>query len=138
MVGASPYPTQVPRALDDYAVITAAQNLGLWALIALVACAALLVVATPYRTRHIVGYNTVVANGAAFMLAGQMLLNLAMACSILPTMGITFPFVSDGNTSIFTSMVLLSWAAAGSSGVEPYNKIYVAPNGKNYTEEEAF
>ena len=138
MLEASPYSVRVPRALDDYAVITAAQNLGLWALLALVFCAAVLVVAALYRTRHIIGFGTVLACGGAFMLAGQMMLNTAMASGVFPTMGITFPFVSVGNTSIFTSTVLLSWAAAGSSGVEPFSQSKVGLDGMVYTAEEHF
>jgi rod shape determining protein RodA len=57
------------------------------------------------RTREPGG--RLIAVGIAALLGGQMLLNVAVAVGLLPTTGVTLPFVSYGGSSMLSSFICL-------------------------------
>ena len=60
------------------------------------------------------GFYAIAACGAAAIMLAQLALNVFGALDILPFTGVTFPFVSNGGTSLIASWGLLAFIKAGS------------------------
>ncbi|MBQ1730397.1 MAG: FtsW/RodA/SpoVE family cell cycle protein, partial [Oscillospiraceae bacterium] len=60
------------------------------------------------------GFYAIAACGAAAIMLAQLALNVFGALDILPFTGVTFPFVSNGGTSLIASWGLLAFIKADS------------------------
>lgn len=99
----------LPEAHTDFIAAIIGEELGFIGILAL--CAVyLLIVARGVRTALAASddYGSYMAFGISVLFGVQALVNLAVAMSILPTKGLTLPFISYGGSSL-----LVSAAAAG-------------------------
>jgi cell division protein FtsW len=99
----------LPEAHNDFVAAIIGEELGFLG-IALLCCVYLALVTRGVRAalRAPDDYGTYLAFGIAVMFGVQALWNLAVALAIVPTKGLTLPFVSFGGSSL-----LVSAAAAG-------------------------
>ena len=99
----------LPEAHNDFVAAIVGEELGFVGVCGL-ALAFLLLVLRGVRTalRAPDDYGAYLAFGISTMFGVQALLNLAVALSLLPTKGLTLPFVSFGGSSL-----LVNAAAAG-------------------------
>ncbi len=99
----------LPEAHTDFVSAIVGEELGFVG-IALLACAYLLLVLRGIRAalRAPDDYGTYIAFGIATLFGVQALVNFCVALSLLPTKGLTLPFVSFGGSSL-----LVNAAAAG-------------------------
>jgi cell division protein FtsW len=99
----------LPEAHTDFVAAIVGEELGFVGVLGLVA-AYLLLVSRGIRSalRAEDDYGSYVAFGVSVMFGIQVLVNLAVAMAILPTKGLTLPFLSYGGSSL-----LVNAAAAG-------------------------
>ena len=101
----------MPEAHTDFVFSIWAEETGLVGATALVALFALLITRilqtgwqTAVRGHHFEAY---VCFGVALMFAGQVFVNMGASPGLLPTKGLTLPFVSYGGSSLIVSCVML-------------------------------
>ena len=101
----------LPMAHTDFVFSIWAEETGLVGATALIALFALLITRilqtgwqTAARGHHFEAY---VCFGVALMFAGQVFVNMGASSGLLPTKGLTLPFVSYGGSSLIVSCVLL-------------------------------
>jgi cell division protein FtsW len=99
----------LPEAHNDFIAAIIGEELGFIGVVALIG-AYLLIVARGIRValRARDDYGSYLAFGISTMFGVQALLNIAVALALLPTKGLTLPFVSFGGSSL-----LVNAAAAG-------------------------
>jgi cell division protein FtsW len=99
----------LPEAHTDFVAAIIGEELGFIGILSL-SCAYLLLVVRGIRAalRAPDDYGSYMAFGIATMFGVQALVNLCVALSLLPTKGLTLPFVSFGGSSL-----LVNAAAAG-------------------------
>lgn len=98
----------LPEAHTDFVAAIIGEELGYVGL-ALLCCAYLLIVLRGIRAALLASddFGAYVAFGLSVMFAIQALVNLAVAMSILPTKGLTLPFVSYGGSSLLVNGVAM-------------------------------
>ena len=101
----------LPEAHTDFVFSIWAEETGLVGATALIALFALLITRilqtgwqAAARGHHFEAY---VCFGVALMFAGQVFVNMGASSGLLPTKGLTLPFVSYGGSSLIVSCVLL-------------------------------
>ena len=101
----------LPEAHTDFVFSIWAEETGLVGATTLIALFALLITRilqtgwqTAVRGHHFEAY---VCFGVALMFAGQVFVNMGASSGLLPTKGLTLPFVSYGGSSLIISCVLL-------------------------------
>jgi len=98
----------LPEAHTDFIFSIIAEELGLIGALGLLACY-LTLLFTCYRlaerTREPFGRTIVI--GVGTLLTVQALINICVAIGILPTTGITLPFVSSGGSSFISSCIMI-------------------------------
>jgi cell division protein FtsW len=96
----------LPEAHNDFIAAIVGEELGFLGVLGL--CAAyLLVVSRGVRVALLAkdDYGSFIAFGISTMFGVQALVNLAVAMAILPTKGLTLPFVSYGGSSLLVNAV---------------------------------
>lgn len=101
----------LPEAHTDFVFSIWAEETGLFGAFALILLFALLI-ARIMRTAWQVAalnhhYEAYVCFGAALVFAGQVFINMGASSGLLPTKGLTLPFVSYGGTSLIVNCALL-------------------------------
>ena len=101
----------LPEAHTDFVFSIWAEETGLIGALALIVLFALLV-ARILRTAWQVAelehhYEAYVCLGAALMISGQVFINVGASSGLLPTKGLTLPFVSYGGSSLIVNCALL-------------------------------
>ena len=101
----------LPEAHTDFVFSIWAEETGLFGAFALILLFALLI-ARILRTAWQVAalnhhYEAYVCFGAALVFAGQVFINMGASSGLLPTKGLTLPFVSYGGTSLIVNCALL-------------------------------
>jgi cell division protein FtsW len=101
----------LPEAHTDFVFSIWAEETGLIGATALIVLFALLIArvlqtgwTAASRGRHFAAH---VCFGTALMFAGQVFVNMGASSGLLPTKGLTLPFVSYGGSSLIVSCVLL-------------------------------
>jgi cell division protein FtsW len=101
----------LPEAHNDFIFAVIAEELGLVGALALIALFALLIVrifrvgrTALLEGNHFGGY---LAYGVGLMLGIQCLVNLGVNTGVLPTKGLTLPFVSYGGNSLIVSCAMI-------------------------------
>lgn len=96
----------LPEAHTDFVAAIIGEELGFVGILAL-SCAYLLLVVRGIRAalRAPDDYGSYMAFGIATMFGVQALVNLSVALSLLPTKGLTLPFVSFGGSSLLVNAV---------------------------------
>jgi len=96
----------LPEPHSDFIFAVIGEELGLIGALGVVAafCVLLwrgLVIASRATDR----FGSLVATGLTMLLVGQALINIGVTLGMLPTTGLTLPFISSGGTSLVTSMI---------------------------------
>ena len=71
--------------------------IGCFIMIAVIAFVILKIVSVGKKSRNITG--ALICFGTAFMIASQSVINIGMCLMLLPSIGITLPFISAGGSS---------------------------------------
>jgi cell division protein FtsW len=94
----------LPEAHTDFVAAIVGEELGFIGVIVLIGLYALIVArGIKIALEAADDYGTYIAAGLSVLLAVQVLLNLSVAMAILPTKGLTLPFVSYGGSSLLVS-----------------------------------
>ena len=101
----------LPEAHTDFVFSIWAEETGLMGAFALIVLFAFLVGrilrAAWQAAEHDHHYEAYVCFGAALMFAGQVFINMGASSGLLPTKGLTLPFVSYGGSSLIMNCALL-------------------------------
>ena len=104
---------QIPDMHTDFAYSAAAEEYGLWLSLGLIALFALLVIRGLYRAMKLSDAYEQVAAAGLFVLVGvQAFINVAVNLNLVPTKGMTLPFISYGGSSMLAMGLTLGFALA--------------------------
>jgi len=104
---------QIPDMHTDFAYSAAAEEYGLWLSLGVIALFALLVLRGLYRAMRLSDPYEQVAAAGLFVLVGvQAFINVAVNLDLVPTKGMTLPFISYGGSSMLAMGVTLGFALA--------------------------
>jgi len=112
----------LPEAHTDFISAIIGEELGFIGIVVLCAAYALIVArgirAALYAEDE---YGSYIAFGISMLFGVQALVNLAVAMAMLPTKGLTLPFVSFGGSSLLVNCAALGVLLAVSRGTKPRN-----------------
>ncbi|MDH3513254.1 MAG: putative lipid II flippase FtsW [Gammaproteobacteria bacterium] len=101
----------LPAAHTDFVFAVIAEELGLVAVLAMMALFAIIIVRAfaIARQAEAVGqvYSARLAQGIGLLLGGQAMINMGVNMGLLPTKGLTLPFVSYGGSSMVASCIAM-------------------------------
>jgi cell division protein FtsW len=104
---------QIPDMHTDFAYSAAAEEYGLWLSLALIALFSLLLVRGLYKAMKLSDPFEQVAAAGLFVLVGmQAFINVAVNLHLVPTKGMTLPFISYGGSSMLAMGLTLGMAMA--------------------------
>ena len=104
---------QVPDGFTDFIYALAAEEYGLVFSLALIAVIAVLVVRGLYKAMRLSDAYEQVAAAGLFVLVGQQaFINIAVNLKLIPTKGMTLPFISYGGSSVLAMGLTLGMAMA--------------------------
>ena len=126
-----------PNEFNDFFFVRIARVFGFCMLIVLMTAYILYLVLALLKTRHTVGFSSLLGCAGAMFIVYQAILNLSMCCNLFITAGVTAPFLSNGLFSLFTSSLQAGLLCASCCGIQPYSPIIVY-HGKTFTTEEMF
>ena len=102
----------LPEAHTDFVFAIFAEEFGVVGALTLLGLFSLLVmrILTIGRRAEQLGdsFSAYVAYGIAFMISGQVFINIGVNTGLLPTKGLTLPFLSYGGTSLLVSCAVLA------------------------------
>jgi cell division protein FtsW len=102
----------LPEAHTDFVFAVLAEELGLFGVCAIVAvfsCLGYSLFRLGWKLQqHGSGYSAMLVYGIAMIICSQTFINMGVTMGILPTKGLTLPFVSYGGSSLVISMVMLA------------------------------
>lgn len=102
----------LPEAHNDFVLAIIGEELGLIGVLFVVALFSLFVFKAFLigRRAHIQGqlFNAFVAYGLALLFAGQAMINIGVNIGLLPTKGLTLPFLSYGGASLIVSCFMVA------------------------------
>ncbi|HEY2178738.1 MAG TPA: putative peptidoglycan glycosyltransferase FtsW [Caulobacteraceae bacterium] len=105
--------THVPDMHTDFAYSAAAEEYGLWLSLVIVLLFAILVLRGLYKAMKLGDPFEQVASAALFVLVGmQAFINIAVNLALVPTKGMTLPFISYGGSSTLAMGLTLGFALA--------------------------
>jgi cell division protein FtsW len=103
----------VPDIHTDFAYSAAAEEYGLWFSLILIALFTLLVVRGLYKAMKLQDSFEQIAAAGLFVIVGtQACINVAVNLDLIPTKGMTLPFISYGGSSMLASGLTLGLALA--------------------------
>ena len=110
----------IPEVQNDMILSVVAEELGVFGVLVLMTLFGILL----YRLLHIARnapdmYGSLIATGIFSHIALQVILNVAVVTRVLPTTGITLPFISYGGTSIVFLLVEMGIALGISRTIRP-------------------
>lgn len=101
----------LPEAHTDFVMAVLAEELGLFGVLAVMALFALLVARLfavgRAAARANIPFGTHIAYGVGIWLSLQVLINLGVNMGVLPTKGLTLPFLSYGGSSMLATCIAL-------------------------------
>ena len=104
---------QIPDMHTDFAYSAAAEEYGLWLSLTLIALFTLLVIRGLYKAMKLSDPFEQVAAAGLFVLVGmQAFINVAVNLDLVPTKGMTLPFISYGGSSMLAMGLTLGMALA--------------------------
>jgi cell division protein FtsW len=102
----------LPEAHTDFVLAIIAEELGFLAMLALMALFAMLIhramMIGRMNDEHHQHFAAYVAYGIAFIFTAQVLINIAVNVGLLPTKGLTLPFISYGGSSLIICIVMIA------------------------------
>jgi len=120
----------LPEAHTDFISAIIGEELGFIGILALPAVY-LLIVARGVRAALYAEdeYGSYIAFGISVLFGAQALVNLAVAMAMLPTKGLTLPFVSFGGSSLLVCSAAMGVLLAVSRGAKPAGNAKIALDG---------
>lgn len=104
----------LPEAHTDFVFAILAEELGLVGVVATISLFAILVAGLIRLSHRAMGANqpfmAYIAAGAGLIIAGQVFINIGVTSGLLPTKGLTLPFVSFGGSSLIACCCLIALA----------------------------
>ena len=128
----------LPEAHTDFVAAIIGEELGFLGVLAL--CAAyLVIVARGVRIAMLAkdDYGSYIAFGISVLFGVQALVNLSVAMSMLPTKGLTLPFISYGGSSLLVSAAALGILLSVSRGQSPLKNRKLTGDPKSRAEASA-
>ncbi|MGV6806629.1 MAG: putative lipid II flippase FtsW [bacterium] len=102
----------LPEAHTDFVFAIFAEEFGLIGVVALIGLFAFLILRVLFYARYAVRrqrwFEAYVCFGVAILLAGQTFINMGVTSGLLPTKGLTLPFISYGGSSLITCMGMMA------------------------------
>lgn len=102
----------LPEAHTDFVFAIVAEELGLLMVIVLMALFVTLVIRAMLIARRSENagllFQSYIAYGLSFLLAGQTMINIAVNVGLVPTKGLTLPFMSYGGSSLIVCIVMIA------------------------------
>jgi cell division protein FtsW len=103
----------LPDAHSDFIFAVAGEEFGLIACVVIVAIFAFVVLRTFYRALSDGGLFIMLSvSGLAAVFGSQALVNLGSTLALIPTKGMTLPFISYGGSSLFALAIGMGFALA--------------------------
>lgn len=100
----------LPEAHTDFLFAVIGEELGLVGCFLLIVCYVVLIARVLYMARIVAlnskHFHSYISYGIAFWLSFQSFINIGVNIGILPTKGLTLPFISYGGSSILVSSVI--------------------------------
>jgi cell division protein FtsW len=104
---------QIPDMHTDFAYSAAAEEYGLWLSLLIIALFAVLVIRGLYKAMKLADPFEQMAAAGLFVLVGmQAFINIAVNLALIPTKGMTLPFISYGGSSLLGMGLTLGMALA--------------------------
>ncbi|HWE99423.1 MAG TPA: putative peptidoglycan glycosyltransferase FtsW [Caulobacteraceae bacterium] len=104
---------QIPDMHTDFAYSAAAEEYGLWFSVMLVALFGIVVIRGLYKAMRLTDPFEQMASAGLFVLVGmQAFINLAVNLALIPTKGMTLPFISYGGSSMLGMGLTMGMALA--------------------------
>jgi cell division protein FtsW len=128
----------LPEAHTDFVAAIIGEELGFLGVLAL--CTAyLVIVARGVRIAMLAkdSYGSYIAFGISVLFGVQALVNLSVAMSVLPTKGLTLPFISYGGSSLLVSAAALGILLSVSRGQSPLKNRKLSGDPKSRAEASA-
>jgi len=101
----------LPEAHTDFVFAVMAEELGLVAVLAMMALFGIIIVRAFIIARQAEAagqiYSARLAQGLGLLLGGQAMINMGVNMGLLPTKGLTLPFVSYGGSSMLASCIAM-------------------------------
>ncbi|MGH1469769.1 MAG: putative lipid II flippase FtsW [Cellvibrionaceae bacterium] len=101
----------LPDAHTDFIFAIVAEEFGLIGAVILIALFAAIIIRILKLSKRAMLHNnsfiSLAAFGIAILFAGQVFINMGVASSLLPTKGLTLPFISYGGSSVITSCLFI-------------------------------
>ena len=95
----------IPEVQNDMILSIVCEELGVFGAIVILVLFGLLLYRLMFIARNAPDlYGSLIANGIFAHIALQVILNIAVVTNLIPTTGITLPFISYGGTSILFLM----------------------------------
>jgi len=102
----------LPEAHTDFLFAVLAEELGLWGILVVLALFTLLITRILLIARRavVIGklYSAYVAYGFGLLLAYQVIINIGVNAGMLPTKGLTLPFMSYGGSSLLIVCIIVA------------------------------
>ena len=102
----------LPEAHTDFVFAIFAEEFGVVGALTVIALFSVLVIRILQIGRsaehHGQSFSAYVAYGVAFMISAQVFINIGVNTGLLPTKGLTLPFISYGGSSLIASSVVLA------------------------------
>lgn len=118
-LGNSAQKIMIPEAQNDMILAIICEELGVFGAIVLLTMFAILLHRLMYIAKHAPDrYGFLMVSGIFAHVALQVVLNVAVVLNVIPTTGITLPFVSYGGTSTLFLMVEMGLALGVSNRIE--------------------
>jgi cell division protein FtsW len=104
---------EIPDMHTDFAYSAAAEEYGLWFSLFLISLFAVLVIRGLYKAMRLADPFEQIAAAGLFVLVGlQAFINVAVNLALIPTKGMTLPFISYGGSSMLGMGLTLGMALA--------------------------
>jgi len=101
----------LPASHTDFVFAVVAEELGLFMVLGLMVLYGIILVRSFAIARHAEAasqiYGARLAQGLGLLLAGQAMINMGVNMGLLPTKGLTLPFVSYGGSSMLVSCIAM-------------------------------
>jgi len=116
----------LPEAHTDFIFAVVGEETGLWGTVSVLLLFTLLGIrGLRLAIRHPHFFGRLLAFGLTFLLVCQAGLNMAVVLGMLPTKGLTLPFVSYGGSSLVMAMIYAGMLLSLSRESRRENKVYV-------------
>ena len=118
-LGNSAQKIMIPEAQNDMILAIVCEELGVFGALVLLTMFALLLHRLMYIAKNAPDtYGTLIVSGVFAHIALQVLFNVSVVLNVIPTTGITLPFVSYGGTSTLFLMIEMGMALSVSNRIE--------------------